>query len=197
MALCLLMVVINFNPIFSCSAETCIETQWRVTGKSRVEISGTTNINQFHCFSVNYEGEDTMMENYPQGAENPSFNGEIFVKAAGFDCHNSMMTRDFAKTLKANEFPEISIRFIELKESSSHKNGLFGKVEITLAGKLNVYTVSCIVKEEGENHKHLEGSRTFLFSDFGLQSPQKLLGTIKVRDEVSVDFHLKLKKCNT
>lgn len=137
-----------------------------------------------------------MIESCPQGAENASLGGEISMKSSGFDCHNSMMTRDFSKMVKANEFPEISIRFIELEENLSVKNVLLGKVEITLAGKSNVYTVSCVVKEESKNRKHMEGNRTFLFSDFGLKPPQKLFGAVKVSDEISVDFHLELKKVN-
>ena len=42
----------------------------------------------------------------------------------------------------------------------------------------------------------MEGNRTFLFSDFGLKPPQKLFGAVKVSDEISVDFHLELKKVN-
>ncbi len=190
----LLVAIININTLLSCNNGDCQERSWQVTGKSRLEILGATNINEFHCLSVSYGGEDIMKEDCSQASESSSLSGEIVMKSSGFDCHNSMMTRDFAKTVKANEFPEISIRFIGLKENPSRKNVLFGKVEITLAGEARIYTVSCIVKEESEKSKHLKGTRTFYFSDFGLQPPQKLFGAVKVKDAVSVDFHLKLQK---
>ncbi|MDF9799173.1 hypothetical protein OKW21_004436 [Catalinimonas alkaloidigena] len=190
----LLVAIININTLLSCNNGDCQETSWQVRGNSRLEISGTTNINEFHCLSVSYGGEDIMKEDYSQASESSSLSGEIVMKSSGFDCHNSMMTRDFSKAVKASEFPEISIRFIGLKENPSRKNVLFGKVEITLAGEARIYTVSCIVKEESEKSKHLKGTRTFYFSDFGLQPPQKLFGAVKVKDAVSVDFHLKLQK---
>jgi len=40
--------------------------------------------------------------------------------------------------------------------------------------------------------KHLEGHKDFKFSDFGLTPPEKLFGAIKVTDNVSVVFHLRL-----
>jgi hypothetical protein len=194
MVFSLLVIIINLNPLLSCSTGDCRETSWQVTGMSRLEILGATNINEFHCLSVGYGGEDIMKEDCSQASGSSSLSGEIVMKSSGFDCHNAMMTRDFAKAVKANEFPEISIRFIGLKENPSRKNVLFGKVEITLAGEARIYTVSCVVKEESEKSKHLKGTRTFYFSDFGLQPPQKLFGAVKVKDAVSVDFHLKLKK---
>lgn len=170
----------------------CNEMEWQVTGKSRLEISGTTNINDFHCLSVNYMGQDIMEESCLPSDNKSSLSGEIIMKSVGFDCHNSMLTKDFAKTIKANEYPEIGIRFISLEPGQSNTDLLFGDVEIALAGKLRMYRVSCVIKNENDQRKHLEGSCTFRFSDFDLEPPSKLFGVIRVKDTVSVDFHLKL-----
>ncbi len=194
MASNLFVIIVAVIPFLS-SPVICDDTTWQVTAKSRLEISGATNINQFRCLSINYEGQDTIKETCDGETGEPALNGEIVMKSSGFDCHNSIMTRDFARTVNANAFPEIRIKFISLKRDFSVKNEnrLFGKVEITLAGKSKLYSVSCVVKEENEESKHLEGNRTFHFSDFGLEPPQKLFGAVKVKDAVSVDFHLKLR----
>lgn len=181
-------------PFFS-GPGNCTEIQWHVTGKSKVEISGTTNVSDFHCLSVNYEGQDTMEESCPLRDGSSSLSGQIIMKSVGFDCHKPSMNKDFAKTIKANEFPEIGIRFVELKKSLLDKKVLFGKVEITLAGKSKTYSVSCVVKEDGENTKQLDGNQVFRFSDFGLQAPKKLFGVIRTSDSIIVSFQLDLKKC--
>ena len=178
---------------FFLSYGECNEIQRQVTGKSRVEISGITNINDFHCLSVNYEGQDIIEESCSQNDDKSSLSGEIVMKSVGFDCHNSTMTKDFAKTIKANEYPEIGIRFIELQRDQSNTDLLFGDVEIALAGKSKTYTVSCLIKDENKQRKYLEGACTFRFSDFDLEPPSKLFGAIRVKDTISVDFHLKLK----
>lgn len=190
------VLLITVIPFLS-GHKVCEGTYWQVTGKSRVEISGTTNINDFHCLSVNYQGEDIMKESCSQSHSDSSLSGEIVMKSNGFDCHKSIMNKDFAKTVKANEFPEIGIRFMKLEKNPSDQEVLSGEVEITLAGKSNTYAVTCMIKEEGENTKQLEGYRLFRFSDFGLQAPRKLFGAIKVRDSITVAFNLELLKCKS
>lgn len=101
-------------------------------------------------------------------------------------------TRDFKETLKADDYPQLNIRFIELKRKHGYKGDLRGIVEITLAGISKKYPVTYMIKSAGNNEQHLEGIRTFKFSDFGLHPPNKLWGTIKAQDNVTVVFHLRL-----
>lgn len=166
---------------------------WLVSGSSQLEISGATNVNTFQCYSVNYRGEDIMTEvTHREG--HSTLHGEIVMKSTGFDCQNAMMTKDFAKTVKAVEFPEISIRFVGLTPEtfSSQEKVLNGRVEITLAGSCSIYPVTCSVRSEGQDVKYLQGRRQFRFSDFGLEPPQKLFGAVQVKDAVWVEFNLKL-----
>ncbi len=170
-----------------------VEAKWMISGSSRMEITGATNVNTFQCLSVNYDGKDVMLERSHRGG-NRSLHGEIIMKATSFECNNAVMTKDFAKTVKASDFPEIIIRFVNLSEEafSSEARVLTGKVEITLAGNSSRYPVTCTIRSISENVNHLEGRRQFKFSDFGLEPPQKLFGAVQVKDEVWVDFHLQL-----
>jgi hypothetical protein len=188
---CILILISNLNPLVL-KATICNESQWKVTGNSRLEILGSTNVNEFECLSVDYEGEDIMKEVCYRVSETPSLYGEIVMKSTGFDCHNSMMTKDFAKTVQSEIFPEITIRFLGLTENAETQ--LSGKVSVTIAGKSKLYTVFCVVKEKNRVRKHLEGDLTIRFTDFNLQPPQKLFGAIKVSDALKVKFHLKLQK---
>lgn len=175
------------------------EKYWQVTSESRLEIAGETNINEFHCLSVNYLGENTLLETKNEETGQQEISGDIVMQATGFDCHNTIMTKDFAKTINANEFPEIKISFIKLQRTMPKKENqqLSGQIAITLAGKTRTYAVSCVVREESDKGKHLEGNRSFRLSDFGLKPTQKFFGAVKVKDSVSVDFHLLLKKVKT
>ena len=119
--------------------------------------------------------------------------GGITLMASNFDCHNNMITRDFKKTLRIENYPEMYIRFLQLKRKREQKPELTGTMEIVIAGVSKRYAVTCLIKSAGNNEKHLEGTRSFKFSDFGLQPPDKLFGAIKVEDNISVNFHLRLK----
>lgn len=185
----LLALLINTVPFLTID---CKEINWQVTAKSHLEISGISNVNEFHCLSINYEGQDIMKETCMEIDDRSSLSGEIIMKSVGFDCHNAIMTNDLVKTIKAHEYPEIGIRFIGLQQDHYNTDLLSGDVKITLAGKSKTYRISCLIKDESAQRKHLEGSCIFRFSDFDLEPPSKLLGAIRVKDTMSVDFHLKL-----
>ena len=169
------------------------ERQWLVTANSKLEISGTTNVNRFHCLSTDYPSTDTLTEYFDRKTRTSILEGGITLMASNFDCHNDMTTRDFKKTLRTENHPEVYIRFLQLKRQREQKPELTGTMEIVIAGVSKRYAVTCLIKSAGNNEKHLEGTRSFKFSDFGLQPPDKLFGAIKVEDNISVNFHLRLK----
>ena len=169
------------------------ERQWLVTANSKLEISGTTNVNRFHCLSTDYPSTDTLTEYFDRKTRTSILEGGITLMASNFDCHNDMTTRDFKKTLRTENHPEVYIRFLQLKRQREQKPELTGTMEIVIAGVSKRYPVTCLIKSAGNNEKHLEGTRSFKFSDFGLQPPDKLFGAIKVEDNISVNFHLRLK----
>jgi hypothetical protein len=168
------------------------ERQWLVTASSKLEISGSTNINRFHCLSTDYAGSDTLTEYVDRKTGIRVLAGVVTLMTSSFDCHNEMITRDFKETLKAGDYPKVNIRFVELKKKHGRKGDLNGMVEITLAGTSKKYPVTCQIKSADNNEQHLEGTRNFNLSDFGLQPPDKLFGAIKTDDNVSVIFHLQL-----
>lgn len=175
------------NNLFECNS------RWKVQGSSRLQINGQTNVNSFECLSVKYEGEDTIRERCDdQGIH--YYNGKIKMEASGFDCQHPVMSRDFRKTLRANEFPYIEIEFIDLKTNPMWEDDsrVFGTVEITMAGISKEYMLECSVTFGENGNKYLDGSQLFRFSEFGLERPQKFFGAIKVKDEVTVDFHLRM-----
>ncbi|MDN3667794.1 YceI family protein [Echinicola jeungdonensis] len=167
---------------------------WKVTSKSQMEISGTTNINNFLCTNLSYSGSDKLFSYSQPLTGNTEWKGEVAVSACNFDCVNSIMTKDFQKTVQADEFPKIKIKFIHMTNKSwDNKQILEGLAEITLAGASKQFPMQCKLVQKGENEMHLIGSQSFLFSDFGLEPPEKFFGAIKVNDRVTVDFVIHLK----
>ncbi|HRJ29827.1 MAG TPA: YceI family protein [Cyclobacteriaceae bacterium] len=166
--------------------------QWLVSARSKLEISGNTIINRFHCKSTNYAGSDTLTEFVDHRTGSSVLIGSVTMMISNFDCRNEMITRDFKETLKADGYPRLDIRFIELRKTHVDNGDLHGAVEITLAGISKKYPITCVSKSAPPNEQHLEGMRPFKFSDFGLQPPNKFFGLLKAEDNVSVIFHLRL-----
>jgi len=185
----ILIIILSFLIDSSALVERVI---WKVSEDSRLEIEGTTNVSRYNCSLVDYSGADVLIQNDKSGIGNMSWAGEIVMKANNFDCYNPMMTRDFMKTVQADEYPEIKIRFIELTGSDvpAEREAFYGKVEITLAGVTKRFPLSCQLVSLNKETKKLIGSQSFKFSDFGIDPPVKFMGAVKVRDDIKVNFEL-------
>jgi hypothetical protein len=186
------ILIIIWSILFINPVNPVERVRWIVSEDSRLEIEGATNVNKYNCALVDYSGADVLIQDDEAGVGNMSWAGDIVMKASNFDCFNPMMTKDFLKTVQADEYPEIKIRFIELTGSRnpSQKEAFYGKVDITIAGVTKRFPVSCQLVSLKENSKKLIGSQSFKFTDFGIDPPVKFLGAVKVKDEIKVNFEL-------
>jgi len=165
---------------------------WLVTSKSKLEISGTTNVNRFACSSTDYAGADTLREFGNKDGQRV-LEGMISLNTSGFDCGNRLITRDFKKTLRHNIYPQLDIELSQLQEEPNSQEELEGIMRITIAGTSRSYAIKCTIKSASAREKHLEGQKYFKLSDFELAPPERLFGAIEVNDHVSVRFHLLLR----
>ena len=169
---------------------------WNVTGASTLEIEGTTNMNSFLCTSDYNKGNDRIMESLNPHSNRWEIYGTLLIDVNDFDCNNRIMNKDFREVLQYEQYPEIMIDFLNLRETNSQgKNRqAAGLVEITLAGRSKQYNIISELIFVDEYYSILKGSYTFRFSDFGLEPPQKAMGLVKVNNEITVHFNLSLEK---
>ncbi len=177
-------------------AEKSNTTLWKVSQKSIVEVVGSTNVNKFQCNSLRYAGDDQLISVYYPDKKVTEWSGEVVILSKNFDCYNNIMTKDFHETVLADEHPEIKVRFIQLKKHSTgnEEEQLDGEVEITLAGVTKRFPICCFMMNRIGAQTHLSGQQTLQFSEFGLDPPVKFLGTVKVKNSITVNFGLVLEE---
>lgn len=170
--------------------------RWAVQKTSTIRILGSTNINNFGCDITGYYQPDTIYCSEENSISKlVTLNGSLQIDILNFDCHNKMLTGDLRKTLKANEYPKLVIRFLSLERTpiiQNNKDALKGWVEIELAGSTRRFEVCYTFIKSGESLIQLNGKRSFSFADFKLTPPKKFAGMIKVNDTFNVDFNLLL-----
>ncbi|MBL7877934.1 MAG: YceI family protein [Cyclobacteriaceae bacterium] len=163
---------------------------------SKVIISGKTNVNSFQCSSL-YSGNDTLVLREGGKEIKPIFQqGVVNLEAAAFDCGMQMMTSDFCKTIKAKEYPRISINFLTFERGPLYTKAsdrFKGKLKISLAGITKTFDVDCTIVVKGDGLFHLKGDRKFVFSDFSLEAPTRMMGLVRVSENLDVSFNLVLK----
>lgn len=168
-----------------------------VLPSSKLAIDGKTNLNSFTCAIVKYSGVDTLV--LQEGGRNtrPVFvKGSVGLDASTFDCGMAIMTSDFRKTINSDEYPAIVIDFISFERTPSYaqKEEKFkGILNISLAGVTRLFEVDCVIEAKDNGQIHLKGGRDFSFTDFGLIPPSRMMGTIRVQEQLTVKFHLVLK----
>ncbi len=153
-------------------------------------------MNSFQCYTVYQTGNDVLKERWNPDSEKLEIYGSIYIGVAEFACNNRLMNKDFRNTLKHNEYPEIKIEFLNLREVHLQNNTISaqGRIKVTLAGKSHVYFVSSELEFFDNKNGVLRGEQTFMFSDFGLEPPQKGFGLVRVSDAIHVSFDLILEK---
>lgn len=170
--------------------------KWAVQKSSTIRIAGSTNVNNFGCDITGYYQPDTIYcseENVI--SKLVTLNGDLQVDILKFDCHNRMLTGDLRKTLRANEYPTLIIRFLSLERAPvihDSKDFLRGWVEVELAGSTQRFEVDYSFIKARSSSIQLNGNRSFSFADFKLIPPKKFGGLIKVKDRFIVNFNLLL-----
>jgi hypothetical protein len=168
-----------------------------VLPSSKLSIDGSTNINSFTCAIAKYQGTDTLILH--EGGKNvrPVFvKGSVGLEATTFDCGLAIMTSDFRKTIKSSQYPSIVIDFISFEKAPSYALGeekFKGIIKISLAGVTKLFEVDCSIEAKTNGLIYLNGSRSFTFSDFNLIPPSRMMGTIKVQEDLNVKFNLVLR----
>lgn len=167
-----------------------------VQPNSTLTIDGKTNVNTFRCGITQYSGRDTLILHEGSPLRKPVFiKGKVSLQASRFDCGMQMMTHDFNTTLKSKQYPYIVIdfkSFERLPDYSKAEDKFNGTMTISLGGVTKVVDVVCSIKTKPSGHIHLSGGRPFLFSDFNLHPPDKMMGLIKIQQELMVQFNLVL-----
>ena len=145
--------------------------------KNQVEIKGWTNVNTFKCINEDFKNSNSLYSFTGNQLPNVNLNVE------DFDCKNKMMTADFRKTLNSSKFPNLNIKFLEFKKSSSTR--FLALVEVKMMNVSKKYTI-----EFSEYNKSLVGNKRLRFSDFNIVPPKKMGGMIYVKDELDLFFSL-------
>src|SRR5687767_11293091 len=91
--------------------------RWAVEKSSTLRVEGTSNVNNFRCDMKGYYQTDTITGFEEGAASKPvRLKGAIVVDIFRFDCHQRMITNDLRKTLKADQYPRMTIRFLSLEK---------------------------------------------------------------------------------
>lgn len=152
--------------------------EYLLVSTKQFTVQGTTSIGGFEC-NYDMNTKDTLFFN--QSGRTSVFTHKVPVKE--FGCGNFMLNKDFRKTLKENEFPQINIELSNFKKSSDNYSC---DLTLKLVGKNKIYKNLPLKFEKNQ----LSGNVVLNVSDFELTPPKKMGGMIKIKDEIKLTIRL-------
>lgn len=166
------------------SASMFVSAQNLTIKSSEVSVNGDTNVS--HKFSIKVtevNGKMTLANNRPQ-----TLTVEIPVRSLSSD--EKLMEKKTHEAFNEPKNPKISFKMTEL--NSILKTG--DKIAISVTGDLtmNGATKKVTLKADGKELKpgsySIQGSLPIKMSDYGMKAPTAMLGTMKTKDLVTVDY---------
>jgi len=103
------------------------------------------------------------------------------------------LDKNLLKALKADQHPEITFHLIQVRIGDVSRDSIAVSADgvLSVAGRQRPITVAGrLVRSEAG--VWLDGSHGLRMSEYDVKPPTMMLGTLKVRDSVSVHFHLLL-----
>ncbi|MDB5130827.1 MAG: yceI [Mucilaginibacter sp.] len=119
-----------------------------------------------------------------------AFNFSVDAKSLKSD-HESMDTRTY-KTIKADQYPKITYKLTHAVITAMQKNKYSirttGELRIAGATQTIVILVSAVVNPD--NSISCSGSQKIKLTDFNIDPPSFMLGAMKVKNDLTIQFNL-------
>jgi len=165
-------------------AGTLVNAQTLTIKSSTVTIDGETNVNHdFTTKVTQLNGKMTVANNRPQTLA-------VEIPVRSIISGEKVMDKKTHETFKAAKNPMIHFNMTEL--NSMQVNGKAIAVTVTgnlsMGGATKKVTLKADGKEVSPGVYTFEGALPLKMSDFNMKAPTAMLGTMKTKDQVTVNY---------
>ncbi|OHX67133.1 hypothetical protein [Flammeovirga pacifica] len=188
---------------------TCIILTTKISAQTNVEddtyfinfdikpisILGKTNINSFDC---DYVPDEPLHSSFKLKRVNDHFqkiiHDEMSLDVLKFDCGIKLMTKEFRELLDYKHNPSIYIQFTGLEKDISDKKQAYIHLILKIGKLSNPQKFKAKIHKVSTEKYELTGIGQFSILDYQLDPPQKMMGMVKVKDQISIDFTIHVSK---
>ena len=172
--------------------------EYYLGSKSKLEVFGKTNINEFCCASYEKFQPKKLTYEIPVDGDLMSFESAILnIQIKEMDCGGKIINNDFRKTLNANKCPFIQINLKEVINQDCDNltkcdNWIFfiANTEITINEVKQLVSIPIHILKKSDQNFQVTGSKELELSSFQITPPTALMGLIKVNNTIEINFDL-------
>lgn len=158
---------------------------------SKVWVSGTSTVRGWRCESTQVTG--TADAASTDLAQIGTARGEITIPVSTLDCSNGTMNGHMRNALKAQQNPAIRFRATSVRVTPSGAEGTVAMTgQLTIGGQTRDVAVEGTAVREGGTLR-VRGTHPLTMTDYGIQPPRLMAGTMRVRPAVTVGFDVILR----
>lgn len=150
--------------------------------KSSMVIKGTSTI---HDWEMNVESVNGALTLQKDNDLSKLSSGNLEVDVKSIKSDHSLMNKKTYSALKKDEYPQITAKLLHVDPADGSVD-----LKITIAGKTKELKDNFKMKQEGSGAFEITGSLNIKMSDFDVEPPVALMGTISTGNEVSIDYKL-------
>ena len=177
-----------FIAIACISAAPVVNNKYNLTKGYTVTIHGTSNLHDWDETVQTVTGDGVIDWNSDGSFNLGAMNMKMGVHSIK-STEGSIMNNNTYKALKADDHPDITFALVSpVKSVPASGRTVSAKINLTIAGVTK--TIDMTVKATGKGHESVEfeGSQTIKMTDYGIDPPRALLGTLKTGDDITIHF---------
>lgn len=118
----------------------------------------------------------------------------LVVPISGLKSGTALLDEHMAEALKAKTYPQIRGVVKGYENKGKNSDGSYkveATVDLTIAGQTKTVPIDAILFIEGMNVR-IKGEKNLLMTDFGVDPPTLMLGTIKTSNDITIRFNFLL-----
>jgi len=158
---------------------------------STITVSGTSSLHDWDVISNDFSGKIQLKDFSTGHIENL----EVYIASETLKSGKKAMDKKTYKALKTDEFENITFSMVKIKSSKKIDDSTFEmRVEgkMTICGVTKLKMIDFLLIKSGKE-LNATGSCIIKMTDFKVEPPTALLGTIKTGDDITIKFNAAFK----
>lgn len=170
-------------------ASTANGQTYKAVAGSIIKVDGSSNLHDWVMQASSFSGEAQLVF---QGSNVTDISALTFsLPVKNLKAKEDLMNSRAYKAMKADKFPTVAFKLTSAQVSGSSVKATGA---LTIAGVTKTASLDGKITENADGSVTVTGARKIKMSEFGIEPPTFMLGALKVTDEVTVEYTLKLKK---
>lgn len=162
---------------------------YQLSKESKMVIKGTSSLHDWESDVTELQGE---AQAGLEGKEPQFQRFTLTIPVKSIKSGKGAMDKNTYAALEEDKHPTIQFNLNDIQRISNGKITASGN--LTIAGQTKPVTLHAEYQMQAQDQLNLRGSYSMRMTDFDIEPPTAVFGTIKTGDEITIDYNLKLQK---